>query len=479
MDQNQFDNLTRCLASGLSRRQMLRVLLGAAGGIFASQVSGCIPSPPPTSITPTPTECTSECDKCIEIAQKVFLKEFEECGSQYTDHNAQEYQSCLEVMAQRTLASFDNCIIPSNTIEGQPLAYSGSSTHIKTEHTAASTLHKSNALISDRAAASSCNLNELSKCRDAIAYSADIALLACAGTDCLVGPPNCFRCVAKVLTVYFGALARCLSLYGCPGTSFCNANNICCGIGETGCGSACCTSEEKCVNGSCVPFCDPPLILHSGLFNKVCCSPCEQGYSDEVGMMYCSSNCKDTCGICDSATGQCTPSPGYKLCGASCCGSCQICDNGTCRNCNACEHCDANGECIAITGSQPCGEGSAAACCGPGQVCDDGICKTCEESGLRCYTTVNGVCVRREDNPVMCVDTIGNWPTYSRSTYCYPVGIQCCGTRGQTCQDQAICCPHPNGSAHCCNPGYSCCPRTINGVTQMTCCAPNQSCDCD
>ncbi len=493
MDQNRFDDLSRCVAVGVSRRQMLKMIIGSVSGLFASQLVGCKPTvtttptstvtpTPSVTLTPTPTptaiptpECLSECQKCVDAGQENFYKEFSACQLQYPDQNDPAYKTCLETASQKTLVSFDTCITPLITNESSS---SENPSVIRTTNgrkSLRSSIHKSDGFISSAAFVTSCDDNAFGNCRDRIAYTATVALGTCAITDCLVAPPNCYRCAAKVMTAYFAALKFCFQQYSC-------------GRGE------------KCVEGKCAQLCDPPLQTIVGPINTVCCDPCMGNSVNPITLQIsCGVPLCDKCN-CDPVSGKCNEIPVAKPCGDVCCGDCQVCDkgkcrscngcerceNGTCvsnvsscqtcengqiRNCNACETCDTNGICVPITGAQLCGN----ACCGSNQVCVNGTCKNCPDPRYRCYTNVNGICVRRADTPVMCVDTIGTTPTW-----CYSADQQCCGTRGGICHAEAKCCPLPDGNlGACCSRDSSCCLKTVNGVTRMTCCAPNQSCDCD
>src|SRR5688572_13297245 len=112
--------MTRCLAGGLSRRQTLKLLLGAAGGIFASQIARCqtaaLPTPTPTpTASPTPTPCNFEgCEECVDAGVAVFSQALDGCIAQYPEQIGAAYDSCVEAAARTTLASVDNCVDPAS-----------------------------------------------------------------------------------------------------------------------------------------------------------------------------------------------------------------------------------------------------------------------------------------------------------------------------------------------------------------------------
>jgi hypothetical protein len=356
VNQDRFDDLTRCLATGVSRRHMLKLLFGAASGIFASQLAGCQTTPqstptPAATASPTATPCNFDgCAECVDAATDVFTQAVAGCISQYPEQTGTAYDGCIEAAARTTLASVDNCVAPAS-ISGVPASQD---TVFASQSNAKAAFRAAPEQASANLTGEACNSAELDLCREELAEEALAKLLACAVTAC-INPIACRACVGTVLSEYAVKLKQCIQRHGCADFMFCS-NNVCCEPTETGCGSnGCCTRGQFCENGVCRTACNPPLKQCGGV-NYVCCDPCDPCIANGLtGIMTCASGpfCGQ-CEECDAEIGQCRPIPGAQLCGEACCGSCQTCDNGACRSCNTCETCD-NGVCIRQTGVW-CGE---------------------------------------------------------------------------------------------------------------------------
>lgn len=77
MDYDQFDNLTRSLATGVSRRQVLKALLA----IFLGRSTGLFFSSTDLTLTSTYSVCTKEAVKeCISLRQDIFDKCNSDCA---------------------------------------------------------------------------------------------------------------------------------------------------------------------------------------------------------------------------------------------------------------------------------------------------------------------------------------------------------------------------------------------------------------
>lgn len=418
MNTKQFDDLARAVANGVSRRQVLKMFVAGIISTFVRLPLDKQGSMPVVKASPvsTPYFCTSEeLDACIRTATEVYQQELGGCSMLCGDPNTPTCQNCLDAAAHTTLASFDNCQATSCTSEVPPfdehtiflpLIYGGNAVAAAPQTSSAS------------ATVETCDPIQLYECRQHIVWTANAGLGACALTDCLVGPPACYRCVAKVVAMYAAALAWCLHKYACPGLSFCS-NNVCCGISETGCGGTCCTSEQECVDGKCV--CDPRL-----------CNQCE---------------------TCDFPSGRCVAISNPKPCGNyDCCGSCEICDYDQCRPCNLCETCDSNGNCVAKT-------------------CDNSRCEICDPTTGQCTSTCgsNQICCSEQ-----CVDIDSNncgtcGKQCAANEFCY--NSQClsnpCPTATGVHNGTFVPCV-VNGQVQChCNS----CGNVCNGSGGFACCS--------
>jgi hypothetical protein len=180
---------------------------------------------------------------------------------------------------------------------------------------------------------------------------------------------------------------------------------------------------------------------------------------------------------------------GQPCCHGTCCDDCQMCDptTGTCvSTCSACQTCDTvSGTCVSTCGvCQTCQAGTCVDLCGPGTHCDPAtgscvsICTACEtydpatntcvSTCLDCETCQNGTCVS--------VDCECQGITCDECMHCEN------GLCVRTCTDTEVCC-----GDQCINPSeYTCCITRDNGTFPCLpgwhccaggeCCPPNEQC---
>jgi hypothetical protein len=239
--------------------------------------------------------------------------------------------------------------------------------------------------------------------------------------------------------------------------------------------------------------------------DKVCTTSCESCRGTELNCGTCSSTnalssatafsftsavalqdgdcplCCDVtqCETCDSTTGTCV----------STCSACQTCQGGTCVDlcgpgthcdpvtgscvsiCNACENYDpATNTCISTCGEcMHCENGACVQTCTACEVCDSAT-NTCVSHCDGCMHCENGLCVRTcTDTEVCCGDQCIN-----------PSEFNCCITRDNgslPCPNGYICC----SGGDCCPPNMQCCGGQCVSYDVAHCahcfpCNPGQVC---
>ena len=156
-------------------------------------------------------------------------------------------------------------------------------------------------------------------------------------------------------------------------------NNVCCGsninscandgtcgcpTGMNSCGESCCSANEDCCNGLCVPRggCNGgcPSPMHP--CNGQCCPPFSSCCNGQC--------CKDQC-----VNGVCCPLA--QACGNTCCPSGQVCNNGACFSCGAggrfqlrrlpCQSLGPNNKQITVCCSLVAPTCCGGVCCAPGR----------------------------------------------------------------------------------------------------------------
>ena len=261
---------------------------------------------------------------------------------------------------------------------------------------------------------------------------------------------------------------------GCPDCTTCNPN--------TGtCEPVVCTDPcQECRDGICQDRdcgecmeCNPN---NGACFPVDCGDPCQACVDDACHPIAC-PDCKK----CNPATGTCDP--------VVCDDPCMVCQNNTCQpmDCGYCNHCE-NGGCV-----QNCPECTE---CNPDTGTCDPVdcgdpCLVCEHNSCRvkdcgdCNHCENGVCIEGcADQDTCCGNQCVD--TSSSSQHCGACNRACgdcmhCenGLCVRTCSDTEVCC-----GDQCINPSeYTCCITRDNGSLPCPpgthCCASGECCPSD
>ena len=206
------------------------------------------------------------------------------------------------------------------------------------------------------------------------------------------------------------------------GRCVCTSNN------EPRCNEVCCPSGETCCKGSCCPV---------GRCNSTC--GCGQKYCPGQGILPSGTCCPDNgvcyidCGPFGSpgcwGPGRCRCADNRPICGNACCTSTQVCSDGQCAACPGGQHI-CNGACVSNSSPATCG--TACTPCQPPAnataTCDGTACGfTCNQG----YTNCDGECV----------------DTSSDSRHCGGCDRPCEGPCGSTGSDREWTCN--NGLCQC------------------------------
>ena len=214
------------------------------------------------------------------------------------------------------------------------------------------------------------------------------------------------------------------------------------------------------ITGNCDPVTAGAMVLSSSTGCTVCCDASQ-------------------CQTCDPITNTCV----------STCVDCETCQNGTCvSTCSACETCQ-NGTCVTTCSAcETCQDGTCVSTCGSGFTCCNGEC--CAFGGVCCNNGTTNCCAV---GSTCC-------PGPGTAEHCCPEGWQCCGdgccseTEGYTCcngsccapggvccrinddptkccSKGSTCCPGPGTAEHCCGPDYECCGDACCHLDYV-CCSP-------
>lgn len=505
MKDEQFDDLVRGLANGLSRRGMLKKLgaglVATVAGTFfpgaarlAEAVASGVGLPSDKLHRPQSDKEVFTPDihricppgqqkKCVKTATKVYLQNFEECNASTLciDPKSPYCNRCFEAAAQKALDSVNRCIAtsckskpPSNVIPGKQEIIGRNAITI--------------------AAVSDCDPAKEVECRNDASDDALIDLAFCiaiCSTALAPGPHipvsvlACKTCAGQALARYTAKLALCIRRYGCT-------FGVCCGTtccGTLCCGTTCCPEGAKCVNGKCA--------------HDACMSVA--GLTASAALTSCDGQCVDleadpnNCGGCGNAcTDRCAPSCVAGQCAPIDCGDpCLICENGNCIpvDCGPCAECQ-NGACVPIDCGHPCLVCQNGSCvpiaCGVGESCCNGQCIDLATDSANCGGCGNA-CSQFGPNHV-CV---------SGQCICpHPCGMYCCAPE-ETCLGgtPSICSGCPSGQWPCpdgcvdlatdnnnCGGCGNVCTNygpyheCINGGCRcsipcgMDCCAPRQTC---
>ncbi len=303
MNEQHFDSLTRALANGVSRRQVLKtVAVGIVSSILNSrgwrkqvQAADPIDTQGPDSLPPAVQLCLEpisteydrnvqacaplcsnpsapSCLTCIDAAEQKaiastqkcealkpffdaakvkYAEEITKCKSACIDVNTPACSSCSEAAANQTIIDLNNWLT-TNSPPGA--AHLQVFLPIIRTNTITSPTHSSTFASPSVA----CNESLMFQCRQDTASGIALQLGFECFVPCLVGAlanPACQVCLAYQTAKYLFELYKCIRDFGClneRGNGFCS-NNVCCGITETGCGSTCCSRDDTCIDGTCCP----------------------------------------------------------------------------------------------------------------------------------------------------------------------------------------------------------------------------------
>jgi hypothetical protein len=244
------------------------------------------------------------------------------------------------------------------------------------------------------------------------------------------------------------------------------------------CAAACAVAEVTCLldcsdpgEGCCPVSCGKDASLGGG----GCCAEGEtctpQGTCCSPGLRSCGfKHCCKANDTCIPATGECCPKP-REPCGNVCCKSDEACIVGTdnkkkcCPKLNKCGSstcCDGNSRCADAAKGLCCSfavESCKGLCCKLGEECINGKCcpkpricgttsKVCCGSGQACK---DGKCIAIicPSKQVTCVSQEG--PDKSGAAICCPPNVQCC--LGKCCKPGEICCSGGGTPFGCHDPG--------------------------
>ena len=511
------DDLSKQLAKGVSRRNMLsatsRALFGAfvtstwVGRLWAgstSTVAGGVDSPSCGAVQksvqlafPDPTKfknhgayvssvahsvsaaqnadlVATSCSDCIisQFAQGVSTTDQQSCGSiampsescTQTDVTAPQIQTAAILAlgaapnAWSDGTQFQLAIKLTEEIIG--CVFSGGTGGSQ------STENRSQAILSaSNLSSSTCMTPAVNYCgpNNSLDHSYLLPVATCLNTQCYQHD-NCYGeyCVADLCDFTLQTaqcdnplLATCLGQGGCSQAALTDSNtSVICGW-------------VKCLMGGIgLPTLEAvicaELRLTRTFLEPLCALPVSQCLPD------CSATgkgeaCGDTCCPCGQscANGSCTCAPGQTFCEggdtSTCCPAGTICSDGSCVTCP--EGTTACGTTCCPSGETCCG----TTCCASGQVCSSGQCG-CASQAEVCGTTccpppgicLNGSCSTNAcggNEYVPCLSGLGT--------------LSCC-----LVSSQQICCKSAVSST-CCDSGSSCCAAAA-GI--LTCCPPNTVC---
>lgn len=481
MNDNQFDNLTRTLANGISRRQALKMLgAGIASGLLSFRVPEWVlaQEPPPCGV------------KTVKIWIKAFIPR-DYPG--YQPFPGDPSQTMIPDPSRK--AGSSNCLLTDQR------GFS-SDVNAKSRLTSIAVIDVEQARITngrqgthycDQTTGLNCSTGAVTcqktgKVRGkgfyGLAVSGDrqtitVNLQAATSNPCVGGSPDMgYNGTVRIellssgqqVQISFAGFIEPFPAYemyasvndGTPQPLFNITSNPNRSVsGTVLLDGTLCPECTVCISGICSPkVCDDP------------CQECKDGFCQD-------KHCDD-CFACNALTGSCVPvecvNPEETCCGNVCvdtntdsqhcgrcdrvCGDCTHCENGDCvSTCADCQTCDAaTNTCVSTCSAcQACQNGTCVDTCGECMHCENGACvSTCSD----CQTCQNGTCVDKCGECSHCENGVG---------VCMPCADteMCCG--GQCINpSQYNCCisssgslPCPNGqlccAGACCQPGWQCC----------------------
>lgn len=348
------DVLGKALAGGIPRRRALKLLVGTALASVLGITAGCgtsttgsnrTPTPKPNvSPSPTPSAASAcppeEQELCCTVAQlqaceiagsTAFTRAISGCEAQCSNLQtpSADCQTCFNAVVAQSLQAYTTCTTntclvlvdmlpppPPSTPTPAPTATalqpvtvpSAFNDDIDVYHSPLRDL----AFFVD--AALTCNHQKVANCRRDADHSFTMCLLFCliASPACVARPSVCVACVDYCYARYGYDVYKCIRDDGCPipHTTYCTSGNVCCPLGQAGCGSG--------VSATC---CDPSASCCGGVLCLPSTSTCCTAANSPTA---CAA--RATCCVSPSGSGSCCPA------GTSCC---QF-TNGTtgcCANC--------------------------------------------------------------------------------------------------------------------------------------------------
>jgi hypothetical protein len=232
----------------------------------------------------------------------------------------------------------------------------------------------------------------------------------------------------------------------------------------------CCTNcqecggptDERCCGGVCHDACPEGKTRDSQTCDCVCESTCPPDKHQNPDTCACEDLCANVtcseCHVCNPQTGDCVPGNDQEPCGSG-----QVCCGGVCKDDCSCPPnqimcsgicCDQNEICVEGVCQPPAGCDPA---CGPDEIC-------CNEIGILDDEghTDTWVCKKTSEYKICPVSpSDGIHHGFQRDDYiCCPIDADCCGGTGylyNTCGGDGMCCQA--GTSEC---GDMCCPFDWN-----------------
>jgi hypothetical protein len=448
LEERRFDDLTRALGQGASRRTVLKGLLGAAFGGALAAVGVRVPRAvlAATTCNGVPYDPTTQCCEVGGVQPVYPIADLDLCPNRVPHPgHVPEFNGCGP--AQGFVSHIiPNRIGPSRNIDFTP-ACNNHDICYDTCNSVKSDCDR--AFLADMTAACT------------VAYSGRGWFDRYMRTACTADAYLYYTAVSKTST---GTEA-----YESAQKEACDCCAIC-----PECGGP---SDERCCNGFCRPSC--PVGYHRDPENCDCVKDDDGGGKG------------GDCPVCQSGTaGNCVPDSSQD--GATC-NACGHCSNGACvpdpnKSCPTCHQCGAGGVCEPQTDNTS---------CGTGQVCCNGTCLAGESCGP-CPDGPNGhqcppdvedrqICCYGDDSPC-CADDQGYAMCGATNGVCCTVGTQtlcgdiCCDAATEQCgfygdPPTATCCPNGQfvvSDGTCCDEARYC--STDSG---SICCPSGQQCATD
>lgn len=497
MDDRRFDSLVKSLASGASRRKVLKGLLGLGG---AAAVGGTLLEGPaeaarrPTP-TPKPVKCpgvqtwNSTLGKCVcpaNLSQCVPGVGPTCCNDKVVAEGSPGYSECCDnACCQGTCYGEELCCATNSRPGEQPPTNRICDTRSGPE----CCLYSDKCCIVDGCCATVCyggSVGADSCCpvEDFCPGGSESDGLCCTGnTTCcgrgtnanacvdLTVPGNCCnegdcgdpckicnenhicadRCdpQTQVCCTEQAGPGVCVNGECCPGAP-CGEAQVCCDTGE---GTVCCPGGYTCVNNQCTPPCEASVQIfvqtHGPLQVPGVCPGPFANVATEVGLYpYANGQCSGTA-IATASSSANGPAVFSNIPGGQ---YCALPTDGTIAGCLDCPD---YGQGVGVNLTVPCSGtfqwtiGVDNCCIDDGFHCGEGCCPqadTCCEG--QCCT---GECLRHSEAPDVCCTTLACLEGEARECCPNVEDYKCCGTAG-CCEGQCT----GEGGNECCTSGLQC-----------------------